>query len=82
MPLIDVSIARGRSPEQLRSLISALHTAAETAVGAAPENITIILREVDREHWARTGMTIAERDHDLTPAQTAQETTETKEDNA
>lgn len=62
MPLIDVSIARGRSPEQLRALMHALHAAAETTVGAASENITVIVREVEREHWSRTDTTVAERD--------------------
>ena len=61
MPLIDVSIARGRSPQQLRSLISALHRAAEESVGALPENTTVIIREVDTEHWSKGDQTIAER---------------------
>lgn len=62
MPLIDVSIARGRTPEQLRALIHALHAAAETTVDAAPENITVVVREVERELWSRTDTTVAERD--------------------
>lgn len=61
MPLIEVSIARGRTPEQLRSLIGALHSAAETSVGALPENTTVIVREIDHEHWSRGNQTIAER---------------------
>lgn len=61
MPLIEVSIARGRSPEQLRSLIDELHQAAEKAVGAVPENTTVIIREIDHEHWSRGNQTIAER---------------------
>lgn len=61
MPLIEVSIARGRTPEQLRSLIGALHRAAENAVGAAPENTTVIVREIEHEHWSRGDQTIAER---------------------
>lgn len=62
MPLVDVSIARGRTPEQLRGLIAALHLAVEESTGAASENITVIVREVEREHWSRTNTTIAERD--------------------
>lgn len=62
LPLIDVSIARGRTPDQLRALIAALHLAAEESVGADPENITVIVREVERTHWSRTDTTIAERD--------------------
>ena len=69
MPLIDISIAKGRSPEQLRALIDAVHRAAEDTVDAAPENITVIVREVPHEHWSRTNTTIAERNaaHSNTP---------------
>lgn len=62
MPLIDISIARGRTPEQLRAFIRAVHRAAEETVGATPENITVIVREIEREHWSRTDRTIAELD--------------------
>ncbi|YCH08951.1 tautomerase family protein [Arthrobacter sp. alpha11c] len=61
MPLIEVSIARGRTPEQLRSLIDELHRAAEISVGALPENTTVIIREIQHEHWSRGNQTIAER---------------------
>lgn len=61
MPLIEVSIARGRTPEQLRALIAELHRAAESAVGAVPENTTVIIREIEHEHWSRGNQTIAER---------------------
>ncbi|MFA4840552.1 MAG: 4-oxalocrotonate tautomerase family protein [Agrococcus sp.] len=61
MPLIDISIAAGRTPEQLRALIDGVHRVAEDTVGAAPENITVIVREVEHEHWARANTTIAER---------------------
>lgn len=61
MPLIDISIARGRTPEQLRALINGVHRVAETTVGAASENITVIVREVEPSLWARTNTTITER---------------------
>jgi len=61
MPLIDVSIAEGRSPEQLRALVAALHRAAEESVGAVPENTTVIIREVPTTHWSKANVTIAER---------------------
>ena len=61
MPLIEVSIARGRTPAQLRSLIDGLHRAAETSVGALSENTTVIIREIEHEHWSRANRTIAER---------------------
>lgn len=61
MPLIEVSIAEGRSPEQLRSLVSALHRAAEESIGAVPDNTTVIIREIPATHWSRGDVTIAER---------------------
>jgi 4-oxalocrotonate tautomerase len=61
MPLIDVSIARGRTPEQLRELIAALHAAVQGSLDAPPDNITVIVREVEQELWARANTTIAER---------------------
>ena len=60
MPLIDVSLARGRTPEQLRTLISALRRAAEESIGALPENTTVIIGEIPAEHWSRADRTIAE----------------------
>jgi len=30
-------------------------------VGAAPENTTVIVREIEHEHWSRGNQTIAER---------------------
>ena len=72
MPLIEVSIARGRTPEQLRALIAELHRAAENAVGAVPENTTVIIREIEHEHWSRGNQTIAERNAAVAaPAQQA-----------
>ncbi|MEX5262209.1 4-oxalocrotonate tautomerase family protein [Kocuria sp. CPCC 205263] len=68
MPLIDVSIAEGRSPEQLRTLVSALHRAAEEAVGAVPENTTVIIREVPTTHWSKADRTIAERNSAAGPS--------------
>lgn len=61
MPLIDISIAKGRTPAQLRALIDQVHKAAENTVDAAPENITVIIREVDPQLWSRTNTTIDER---------------------
>lgn len=72
MPLIDISIARGRTPEQLRTLIAGVHDVAASTTGAADENITVIVREVEKDLWSRTNTTIAEREDaaaDSNPAQ-------------
>ncbi|CCH74207.1 2-hydroxymuconate tautomerase [Nostocoides australiense] len=61
MPFIDVTLAEGRSPEQLRTLITKLTDAAVEAVGAPRESIRVVLREVPPTHWAAGDVTIAER---------------------
>ena len=62
MPLVEVTLVQGRSPQQLRALISQLTDAVETALGASRETIRVVLREVPATHWAAGGVTIAERD--------------------
>jgi 4-oxalocrotonate tautomerase len=61
MPLIEVTMVEGRSPEQLRSLISGLTQAAVEAVGAPVESVRVVIREVPSTHWAAGDVTIAER---------------------
>ncbi len=61
MPLIEVTLVEGRSPEQLRTLITALTDAAETAVSAPRDTVRVVLREVPATHWAAGDVTIAER---------------------
>lgn len=51
MPLIHVTIAAGRSAEQLHALGVALTDAAEQALGARPESIRVVLTECEPEHW-------------------------------
>ncbi len=61
MPVIDVTLAQGRSPEQLRTLIDRLTSATTEAIGAPAENIRVIIREVPATHFAAGNVTIAER---------------------
>ena len=61
MPLIEVTIVEGRTPDQLRALMSALTAAAVEAVAAPPESVRVVVREVPATHWAAGDVTIAER---------------------
>ncbi|GAA1607572.1 tautomerase family protein [Actinoplanes couchii] len=60
MPLVDVTITEGRSPEQVRALIHALHSAVVTTVDALPEHVRVIVREVPRSNWATGDVTVEE----------------------
>ena len=61
MPVIDVTMVEGRSPEQKDALVKALTEAAVGAVGAPIESVRVILREVPPSHFAAGGVTIAQR---------------------
>jgi 4-oxalocrotonate tautomerase len=62
VPFIDVTIAQGRSPEQVRSLMHELTEAAHRTLGAPIANIRVVVREVPKTHWAAGDVTIAERE--------------------
>ena len=61
MPLIEVTLAEGRSPEKLRALISKLNEAVVETGVAKKEAVRVILREVPKSHWAAGDETLAER---------------------
>nr|WP_281270561.1 tautomerase family protein [Quadrisphaera granulorum] len=62
MPLVEVSLAEGRSAAQVRALVHEVHIAVVRSLGADPDNVTVLVREIPRSHWARADITIAERD--------------------
>jgi 4-oxalocrotonate tautomerase len=61
MPLVEVTMVEGRTPEQIRALIEAVTSAVETSVGASREAIRVLIRELPATHWAAGGQTIAEK---------------------
>lgn len=61
MPLIEVTLVEGRSPEALRTLISRLTDAVVDSIAAPRDSVRVVLREVPPTHWAAGDVTIAER---------------------
>ncbi|AZI65868.1 4-oxalocrotonate tautomerase family protein (plasmid) [Rhodococcus qingshengii] len=59
MPLIQVTLAAGRSPEQLDALGKALTTAAEQSIGAPRETIRVVLTECEPALWFAGGESLA-----------------------
>ncbi|MUL79013.1 tautomerase family protein [Mycolicibacterium sp. CBMA 226] len=47
MPMIQVTVIKGRTPKQLRALAQALTGAAQEALGVAPERIRVALTECE-----------------------------------
>jgi 4-oxalocrotonate tautomerase len=60
MPLIQVTLAKGRSPGQLQALGEALTAAVEEAIGAPRESIRVVLTECEPRHWFVGGETLAD----------------------
>ncbi len=69
MPLIEVSLAQGRSEQQIRTMIHEVHEAVLRTVDTKPEYIRVIVREVPRTHWATGDVTLSElrSQHDSDP---------------
>jgi 4-oxalocrotonate tautomerase len=61
MPLIEVTIIEGRTPDQKRALITGITDAVETAIAAPRDAIRVAIRELPAENWAIGGVSIAER---------------------
>jgi 4-oxalocrotonate tautomerase len=62
MPLVEVTLAAGRTPTQIRHLIREVHEAVLRTVNTRPEHIRVIVREVPRAHWATGDVTLSELD--------------------
>jgi 4-oxalocrotonate tautomerase len=62
MPLIEVTLAEGRSPEQIRAMMHEVHEAVLRTVDTRAEHIRVIVREVPRTHWATGDVTLREMD--------------------
>jgi 4-oxalocrotonate tautomerase len=61
VPLVRIDMVGGRPPELVRTLIDRLHNAVVDTLQVPPESVTIIVTEVDAEHWASGGTTKAEQ---------------------
>jgi len=62
MPLVEISLVEGRTPDQLRTLISEITDVVERNVQAARPSIRVLVRELPKTHWAIGGETVADRD--------------------
>jgi 4-oxalocrotonate tautomerase len=62
VPLIEVTIAEGRSADQIRSMMHEVHHAVLRTVDTRSEHIRVIVREVPRAHWATGDLTLCEMD--------------------
>ncbi|WP_018180645.1 tautomerase family protein [Jongsikchunia kroppenstedtii] len=62
MPLVEITLAQKRTPEEIRSLLRQVHEAVKSALSVPDEKIRVVIREVPSTHWSSGGVTIAERE--------------------
>ena len=62
MPLVEVTLAEGRSADQVRAMMREVHEAVLRTVDTKSEHIRVIVREVPRSHWASGDLTLSEMD--------------------
>ncbi|WAH38066.1 2-hydroxymuconate tautomerase [Alicyclobacillus dauci] len=61
MPLVQMSILEGRSPEVKKELIREVTDAVVRTLGAKPEAVRVLLYEMPKEHWGVGGVSRAEQ---------------------
>ncbi len=70
MPLVQISLAAGRPPDQIRRLIAEVHDAVVRATSTDPARVRVLVQELPQTHWAAGGVTLAERDGPGAPSGT------------
>ncbi|AWJ86947.1 4-oxalocrotonate tautomerase (plasmid) [Azospirillum sp. TSH58] len=55
MPLINVQLFEGRTPEQKRAYAKALTDASVEVLGCSPEAVDVIFHDVKKSDWASGG---------------------------
>jgi 4-oxalocrotonate tautomerase len=62
MPLVQISMLPGRSPEQKRALLAEVTDAVVRTCKVPPETVRVLISEIAAEHWAVGGVSRAEID--------------------
>lgn len=61
MPIIQVQILKGRSKEQIKSLITDITNACAKNLSIHPDRVRVLVSEIHDTHWGAGGRTMAER---------------------
>lgn len=55
LPIVQIDLLEGRTTEQKRLLAEKVTQAIEESIGATPESISIIIRDMAKENYAKAG---------------------------
>lgn len=62
MPLLQVTLTQGRTPEQIENVIAALTDTLVSTLGVKQESVRVVIQEVAKTHFGSAGMSLARRD--------------------
>lgn len=62
MPFVEVTLTSGRTPDQLRRLLSHITDAVVQTIDAPKDSVRVVIREIPKTHWSAGDVTLAERD--------------------
>ncbi len=61
MPIIRVEMYKGRTREQKRALAKELTDGFIKTCGSTPDQVIIVIDDVDKENWATAGVLAADK---------------------
>ena len=61
MPIIDVTLIEGRTPEKKAALIKEITDGTERALGVPRDSIRVMIRDIPPENFGVAGVTKAEK---------------------
>lgn len=60
MPVVQISMWAGRSDEQKKKIIEGVTNVLCDVLGIRPENVTVIIYEVEKKNWGKSGKPASE----------------------
>ena len=61
MPIVTIKMIEGRTDEQKRALVEEVTEAVSKTVNAPKENVTIIIEEMAKAHYATAGVRASDK---------------------
>lgn len=61
MPLIQINLLEGRTPEQKEQLIAEVTNTVANVLAAPVESIRVLIHEMKAEHWGIAGESVKKR---------------------
>ena len=60
MPIFQVQVLKGRKREQIKGLIADVTEAAVKNLAVKPEQVRVLVTEIDHSHWGAGGLPMEE----------------------